>query len=248
MLAYGMSEKGPARDTNEDSFAYANIGNYFCMVVADGVGGECCGEIASKIAVNGVLAALKDSLAFIDSKDELPQFFKVIFNRVNIMILHDCLENRERMGMCTTLTVALLKGTELTIAHIGDTRGYLLHGSELIKLTEDHNEAGKLVKQGLLSEDEAKYHPGRSRLFKVVGENQYLNPDVYSYNISYGDLVFLCSDGLYSYMSNEDFRSCTMERNKPESICSKLIAKALEGQSTDNITVTVVRAEPVTEL
>ena len=248
MLAYGMSEKGPARDTNEDSFAYANIGNYFCMVVADGVGGECCGEVASKIAVNGVMSALKDSLAFIDSKDELPQFFKVIFNRVNIMILHDCLENRERMGMCTTLTVALLKGTELTIAHIGDTRGYLLHGSELIKLTEDHNEAGKLVKQGLLSEDEAKYHPGRSRLFKVVGENQYLNPDVYSYNISYGDLVFLCSDGLYSYMSGEQFKACTMERNKPESICSKLIAKALEGQSKDNITVTVVRAEPVTEL
>jgi len=248
MLAYGMSEKGPARDTNEDSFAYANIGNYFCMVIADGVGGECCGEVASKIAVNGVMSALKESLAFIDSKDELPQFFKVIFNRVNIMILHDCLENRERMGMCTTLTVALLKGTELTIAHIGDTRGYLLHGSELIKLTEDHNEAGKLVKQGLLSEDEAKYHPGRSRLFKVVGENQYLNPDVYSYNISYGDLVFLCSDGLYSYMSGEQFKACTMERNKPESICSKLIAKALEGQSTDNITVTVVRAEPVTEL
>ena len=248
MLAYGMSEKGPARDTNEDSFAYANIGNYFCMVIADGVGGECCGEVASKIAVNGVMSALKDSLAFIDSKDELPQFFKVIFNRVNIMILHDCLENRERMGMCTTLTVALLNGTELTIAHIGDTRGYLLHGSELIKLTEDHNEAGKLVKQGLLSEDEAKYHPGRSRLFKVVGENQYLNPDVYSYNISYGDLVFLCSDGLYSYMSGEQFKACTMERNKPESICSKLIAKALEGQSTDNITVTVVRAEPVTEL
>jgi Serine/threonine protein phosphatase len=248
MLAYGMSEKGPARDTNEDSFAYANIGNYFCMVVADGVGGECCGEVASKIAVNGVMSALKDSLAFIDSKDELPQFFKVIFNRVNIMILHDCLENRERMGMCTTLTVALLKGTELTIAHLGDTRGYLLHGSELIKLTEDHNEAAKLVKNGLLSEDEAKVHPGRSRLFKVVGENQYLNPDIYSYNISYGDMVFLCSDGLYSYVNNEQFKACTKERNKPESICAQLIAQALEGESTDNITVTVVRAEPVTEL
>lgn len=248
MLAYGMSEKGPVRDSNEDSFAYETIGSYFCMAVADGVGGECCGEVASKIAVDTVFAALKDSLAFIDSKDELPQFLKVIFNRANISILHNCLENRERMGMCTTLTVALMKGTELTIAHIGDTRGYLLHGSELIKLTEDHNEAGKLVKQGLLSEDEAKYHPGRSRLFKVVGENQYLNPDIYSYNISCGDLVFLCSDGLYSYMSNEQFKACTMERNKPESICSKLIAQALEGQSTDNITVTLAKAEPVTEL
>ena len=248
MLAYGMSEKGPVRDTNEDSFAYANIGNYFCMAVADGVGGECCGEIASRLAVDTVLNTLKDSLAFIDSKDELPQFLKVVFNRANIVILHNCLENRERMGMCTTLTVALMKGTELTIAHLGDTRGYLLHGSELIKLTEDHNEAGRLVKNGLLSEDEAKVHPGRSRLFKVVGENQYLNPDIYSYNISYGDLVFLCSDGLYSFMSNEQFRSCTMERNKPESICSKLIAQALEGESTDNITVTLAKAEPVAEL
>ena len=248
MLAYGMSEKGPVRDTNEDSFAYEKLGNYFCMAVADGVGGECCGEIASRLAVDTVMNTLKDSLAFIDSKDELPQFLKVVFNRANIVILHNCLENRERMGMCTTLTVALMKGTELTIAHLGDTRGYLLHGSELIKLTEDHNEAGRLVKNGLLSEDEAKVHPGRSRLLKVVGENQYLNPDIYSYNISYGDLVFLCSDGLYSFMSNEQFRSCTMERNKPESICSKLIAQALEGESTDNITVTLAKAEPVAEL
>ena len=248
MLAYGMSEKGPVRDTNEDSFAYKKLGNYFCMAVADGVGGESCGEIASRLAVETVMNTLKDSLAFIDSRDELPQFLKVVFNRANIVILHNCLENRERMGMCTTLTVALLKGTELTIAHLGDTRGYLLHGSELIKLTEDHNEAAKLVKNGLLSEDEAKVHPGRSRLFKVVGENQYLNPDIYSYNISYGDMVFLCSDGLYSYVNNEQFKACTKERNKPESICAQLIAQALEGESTDNITVTVVRAEPVTEL
>ena len=152
------------------------------------------------------------------------------------------------MGMCTTLTVALLKGTELTIAHIGDTRGYMLHGSELIKLTEDHNEAGKLVKQGLLTEDQAKRHPGRSRLFKVLGENQYLNPDIYSYNISYGDLVFLCSDGLYSFMSNEQFKDCAQERNNLEGICGKLINQALEGKSSDNITVTVGRAVPIAEL
>ena len=248
MLAYGMSEKGPVRDTNEDSFAYEKLGNYFCMAVADGVGGESCGEIASRLAVETVMNTLKDSLAFIDSRDELPQFLKVVFNRANIVILHNCLENRERMGMCTTLTVALLKGTELTIAHLGDTRGYLLHGSELIKLTEDHNEAAKLVKNGLLSEDEAKVHPGRSRLFKVVGENQYLNPDIYSYNISYGDLVFLCSDGLYSFMSNEQFKACCAGRNDIEGICGKLIKKALDGKSSDNITVTAGRSEPVSVL
>ena len=248
MLAYGMSDKGPVRPVNEDSFDYGMIGNCLCMVVADGVGGEACGEIASRIAVDTVMSELKENLPFVKEREDLPAFFKTVFNKANVKILRDCLEHRERMGMCTTLTIAVLKGTELTIAHIGDTRGYLLHGSELIKLTEDHNEAGKLVKKGLLSEDEAKCHPGRSRLFKVLGENQYLNPDIYSYNISYGDLVFLCSDGLYSFMSNEQFKACSQERNYPERICAKLIAQAIEGESTDNITVTIGRAEPAAEL
>lgn len=248
MNAYGFSDKGPVRDMNEDSFAYEMVGNCLCMAVADGVGGEACGEIASRIAVDAVMEEFKESLPFVKDREALPAYLKTAFNKANIKILHDCLEHRERMGMCTTLTVALLKGTELTIAHIGDTRGYMLHGSELIKLTEDHNEAGKLVKQGLLTEDQAKRHPGSSRLFKVLGENQYLNPDIYSYNISYGDLVFLCSDGLYSFMSNEQFKACAQKRNNLEGICGKLINQALEGKSSDNITVTVGRAGPIAEL
>ena len=233
---------------NEDSFAYEAVGNCLCMAVADGVGGEACGEIASRIAVDSVMETYKDSLPFVKDREALPAYLKTVFNKANIRILHDCLEHRERMGMCTTLTTAILKGTELTIAHIGDTRGYLLHGSELIKLTEDHNEAGRLVRKGLLSEDDAKHHPGRNRLSMVLGENQYLNPDIYSYNISYGDLVFLCSDGLYSFMSNEQFKACASERNNLEGICAKLINQALEGKSSDNITVTVGKAAPIAEL
>ena len=248
MNAYGLSDKGPVRDMNEDSFAYEMVGNCLCMAVADGVGGEACGEIASRIAVDSAMEEFKESLPFVKDREALPAYLKTVFNKSNIKILHDCLEHRERMGMCTTLTIAILKGTELTIAHIGDTRGYLLHGSELSKLTEDHNEAGKLVKQGLLTEAEAKIHPGRSRLFKVLGENQYLNPDIYSYNISYGDLVFLCSDGLYSFMTGEQFKACAQTRNNLEGICEKLINQALEGKSSDNITVTVGRAEPTAEL
>ena len=234
MLAYGLSEKGPVRDNNEDSFAYEMVGRCLCMAVADGVGGEACGEIASRIAVDSVMETLKDSLPFVKDRDALGSYLKTVFNKANINILHDCLEHRERMGMCTTLTIAILKGTELTIAHIGDTRCYMLHGPELIKLTEDHNETGRLVKKGLI--------------FKVLGENQYQNPDIYSYNISYGDLVFLCSDGLYSFMSDEQFKACTRERNNLEGVCSKLIAQALEGNSTDNITVTIGRSEPAVEL
>ena len=247
MRSFGMTEKGPVRDNNEDAFAIETVGNILCMAVADGVGGECCGEIASRLAVDSVMDSLKESLSYVKNREALPAYLKALFNKANISILHDCLEHRERMGMCTTLTVALLDRTELTIAHIGDTRGYLLHQNELNKLTEDHNEAARLVKQGRITEEEAKYHPGRSRLHMVVGENQYLNPDIYSYNISYGDLVFLCSDGLYSFMSDEQFKACARDRGNLENICSKLVAQAAEGMSNDNITVIIGRAEPVAE-
>jgi len=248
MLVYGTTEKGPVRENNEDFFGYEMVGNCLCMAVADGVGGETCGEIASRIAVETVMENLRESLPFVKDRNALPSYLSTVFNKANMKILKDCLEHRERLGMCTTLTVALMKGTELTIAHLGDTRGYLLHHSELIKLTEDHNESGRLVKKGIITEDEAKHHPGRNRLFKVLGENQYLNPDIYSYNIGYGDLVFLCSDGLYSFLNDEQIKSCSRERNNLGNVCSKLVAKALEGKSTDNITVIIGRAEPSAEL
>lgn len=248
MLAYGLSEKGPVRDMNEDSFGYEQVGNCLCMAVADGVGGEACGEIASQLAVDSVMEELKDSLPFVKDREDLPSYLKTVFNKANMKILKDCLEHRERLGMCTTLTVAILRDTELTIAHLGDTRGYLLHASELIKLTEDHNETGRLVRNGEITEEEAKVHPGRNKLFKVLGENQYLNPDIYSYNISYGDLVFLCSDGLYSFMSDEQFKACSLERNNIAGVCEKLVKQALDGGSSDNITVTIGRAMPAAEL
>ena len=232
MIAFGMSEKGPVREMNEDNFGYEQVGNCLCMAVADGVGGETCGEIASKLAIEAVMENLKESLAFVKDRADLPSYLKTVFNKVNMK----------------TLTLAIMKGTELTIAHIGDSRAYMLHGNELIKLTEDHNESARLVKQGLITEEEAKCHPGRNRLFKVVGENQYLNPDIYSYNISYGDLVFLCSDGLYSFMNDEQFKACARERNDLESVCKRLINQALEGRSSDNITVTIGRAMPAAEL
>ena len=247
MRACGLSDKGPVRETNEDSFGFEQIGSYLCMAVADGVGGEAYGEIASKLAVDAVFEELRETLAFIKAGEAMPTYLTTLFNKANMKILRNCLENRERLGMCTTLTVALLNQTNLTIAHIGDTRCYMLHGNELIKLTEDHNETGRLIKKGLITEEAAKHHPGRNRLLKVLGENQYLNPDIYSYNISYGDLVFLCSDGLYSFMSNEQFKTCCRDRGNLEAICQKLIKQALEGESTDNITVTIGRAAPVTE-
>ena len=84
MNAYGMSDKGPVRDMNEDSFAYEMVGNCLCMAVADGVGGEACGEIASKIAVDTAMEEFKDSLPFVQDREALPTYLKTVFNKANI--------------------------------------------------------------------------------------------------------------------------------------------------------------------
>lgn len=238
MICCGLSDKGPVRENNEDSYGYEQIGDYMCMVAADGLGGEVCGEIASSIAVETVLSELKRTLPDC-SDDNIGALLTSIFNKANVKILLDCAEHRERIGMCTTLTAALVKGQTLTIAHIGDTRCYLCHGKEIRRLTQDHNQAAQLVKEGTITGDEAKVHPGRNRLVKVLGENQFLHPDIYSYNIIYGDLVVLCSDGLYAFLNKEDWASALRDRSDLNSVCQRLIDSASSNRSTDNMTVLI---------
>ena len=238
MICFGMSDKGPVREKNEDSFGYEQIGECLCMAVADGLGGEVYGEIASSLAVETALSELKENLPFVKDED-LGSYLSTLFNKVNVKLLLDCAEHRERLGMCTTLTVAVIKGQRLTIGHIGDTRCYLCHGREIRRLTEDHNKAAELVRTGVISGEEAKVHPGRNRLVKVVGENQFLNPDIYSYNIIYGDLVVMCSDGLYAFLSDSDWSSALKDRSGLEPICRKMIESACSNRSSDNMTVLI---------
>ena len=239
MNCFGKSDIGLVRENNEDYFGFAQVGEYNCLAVADGLGGEACGEFASQLAVDSAIELLKKSLPEINDREALKALMNSVFNKTNEIILRDCLKNRERMGMCTTLTLAVVKDRELTIGHIGDTRCYLCHGSAITQLTVDHNQAAELVRMGEITSEEARNHPGRNRLVKVVGENQYLNPDIYSYNIIYGDLIVLCSDGLYSYMSESDMAQAMKNKSSLENICDKLISIAKANISKDNMTVLI---------
>lgn len=238
MICFGLSDKGPVRENNEDCLGYEMIGDYMCMAVADGLGGEVCGEIASKLAVDTLISELRQSLP-ICREENIGDLLTSIFNKANVKLLLDCAEHRERIGMCTTLTAALVKGQTLTIAHIGDTRCYLCHGKEVRRLTQDHNQAAELVRKGSITGEEAKVHPGRNRLVKVLGENQFLHPDIYSYNIIYGDLVVLCSDGLYAFLNKEDWASALRDRSDLSAVCQRLIDSASSNRSTDNMTVLI---------
>ena len=129
MTAFGISDKGPVRDMNEDSFAYQMVGNCLCMAVADGVGGEACGEIASRIAVESCMEEFKDSLPFVKDREALPSYLKTVFNKGQHQDPSRLSGAQGAHGNVHDTYRSSFKGTELTIAHIGDTRGY--HASRI---------------------------------------------------------------------------------------------------------------------
>ncbi len=238
------SEKGPVREQNEDFCIAEVINGCLCMAVADGLGGEVCGEVASRLAVETLIKEFKDRPEALLDNENIEAFLSSVFNRINKSILRYGIENPEARGMCTTLTVAVLNDRKLSIAHIGDTRAYLCHHREIQKLTNDHNKAAELVKAGEITETEAKVHPGRNVLLKVLGENVYLKPDFFSYNLSYGDIVMLCSDGLYSFISKEDFIAALNLRKDLKMVCESLIDASLKGGSSDNTTIVAGLCRP----
>lgn len=238
------SEKGPVRDQNEDFCAAEMIGGCLCMAVADGLGGEVAGEIASRLAVETVMREFNSNPEALKDSDKIQEFLSAVFNRANKEILRYGINHPESRGMCTTLTCAVLNDRKLSIAHIGDTRAYLCHCREIQKLTCDHNKAAELVKAGEITETEAKVHPGRNVLLKVLGENVYLKPDFFSYNLSYGDIVMLCSDGLYSFISKEEFVAALNLRKDLKMVCESLVNASLKGGSSDNTTIVAGLCRP----
>lgn len=242
------SEKGNTRINNEDRYAVKTIGDLTLMVLADGIGGAEGGEIAASIAVDTVMDlfekdAKTGALDDLDDK-KFKEKSTSYYQKSNYNILIKAINEKELMGMGTTLTCILIRGNRLFIAHIGDSRAYLIHGSAITQLTGDHTYTAELLKSKSITEQEAKTHPGKSILVRSLGVNAFIIPDIYCYNIIYGDLVLLCTDGVYSVLENHEISDCLKKHNNLDGCVVNLIKKAEEKGSRDNITAILAYVRP----
>jgi len=245
MRSAGRSETGKVRTNNEDNYQILDTGKSCVMILADGIGGVCGGEIASRIAVDTVVEGIKSEAGFDDlSREDLKKFLDDLFRKANVAILKKALSDTELMGMGTTLTVAVIRGTSVLISHMGDCRAYLVHGSAMTQISADHTYAAELLRRASITREEFETHPERHTLVKSLGENAFLIPDHYEYNIIYGDMLMLCTDGLYSFVSDEDIRKSLKQRNDLEDCLDNLFAAAYDAGSDDNITVLLTHVTP----
>jgi PPM family protein phosphatase len=230
---FHASDLGRQRQGNED--------NYFVraplFVVADGMGGAQAGEVASEMAVESFDGGLPDG----SPADGLVSVIEDANRRI-----HDrSRAESQRAGMGTTVTAAYVGEQEVTIAHVGDSRAYVLRDGELTRLTRDHSLVGELVARGKLTEEQAETHPQRSVITRALGPEPEVQVDVQVYQARAGDLFMVCSDGLTSMVPEARVREILTAGGAVEASGRELIAAANDAGGRDNITVILFRLEDV---
>ena len=241
----GLSDVGCQRENNEDSYAYweaeddalfRRLGRL--VIVADGMGGCEGGQHASRIAVDTVIEVYGETTV----SEEPQQRLVEAFAEANARVQHEAMQNPGLHGMGTTLTAYALTADHLYYAHIGDSRLYLLRDRQLRLLSHDHSLVARLVANGVVRPEDAESHPQKHVLTAAVGVSDDVEPDVpaESLPIRRGDVLLLCTDGLWGQMSEKEIFE-VLDSKSPEAACRVLVALAKERGGPDNITLQVAR-------
>ncbi|GAB7192979.1 protein phosphatase 2C domain-containing protein [Kineococcus sp. NUM-3379] len=231
------SDVGLVRSNNQDS-GYAGP---HLLVVADGMGGHAGGDVASSLAV-GELAVLDGES---HGSDDAAQHLVDAVHAANEQLRRRVGEEPALAGMGTTVTALLRTGARLVLAHIGDSRAYLLRDGELTQLTRDHTYVQSLIDSGQLSPEEAGNHPQRSVIMRVLTGERDDRPDVSVREARIGDRFLLCSDGLSGVVSHETIHEELAEPADPAQACQRLVDLALRGGAPDNVTCVVADVVPL---
>lgn len=230
----GASEAGRVRAVNQDSFFVGEVGarGYLAMV-ADGMGGHQSGEVASRKAIEIVLTEFENSRA------QAPAALARAVREANLGIVDYAAEHPESFGMGTTLTAVLIDDQVGLVAHVGDSRAYLLRGDSIRMLTYDHSWVADRVRQGLLTEGEARRHRFRNVITNALGAAPEIRLDVLHFEVREGDRLLLCSDGV-SMLLADSLLQALAGQGDPDEAIKRIMIEADDRGSPDNVTAVVM--------
>lgn len=246
--ASGLSDVGRNRAINEDAFAIDPPAGLY--LVADGMGGHGHGDVASRLAVGTILETVRSDRTpnsrWWQQRGGARSNGRRLLGRAltlaNDRLLQAVEEERSLTGMGTTVVALLVDGSRCVLAHVGDSRAYLLRGGRLEQLTEDHTWVAEQVTAGNLSEDQALVHPFKSVVTRALGGDRDVAVESLELGVVAGDLILLCTDGLTGMVSDREIERHLSSFDSLDALCRRLIAEANRGGGRDNITALVVEA------
>lgn len=232
------SDAGLERPRNEDNYCYVEGNETALLAVADGMGGHVGGDVASYLAVKTLLDLFCSEYndAFQDA-NILPYIEKIV-KKANREIYQTALQEPEKMGMGTTLTMGMIRERVFYWGHVGDSRAYLIHQNFLEQITRDHSLVEEMVSKGKITPREARFHPQRNVLTRVLGTSQHVNVDLGKLELAENNDLLLCTDGLTSLLDEDEIHQVIMNyRENPEEVATYLIDMANSRGGSDNITL-----------
>ncbi len=235
MKIYSKIDKGVVRHSNQDAYFAGEISQDVTFaVVCDGMGGANAGNIASEIAVKTISEYIINSYRNNMSVDDIIKMLKNAITSANIEIFDKSNSEQALKGMGTTVVAAVVRYKTAVIANVGDSRIYLVN-DKLTQLTTDHSIVQTLIETGKITPEDAKVHPRKNVITRALGAETQVAVDVMDYNLSIGDSLLLCTDGLTNFVSEDDILN-TFKQNDISTVCEKLVELANIGGGGDNIT------------
>ena len=246
----GVTDLGRVRLNNEDSFRIVEPLNLF--ILSDGMGGEAHGEIASSLAVDTIERVCSSSKVDLEvtlagaSGENWTEQTRLLQNAVlqaNSGIYQSSQEHPEQRGMGATLTAGWINGSKLSLAHVGDSRAYLLRTGNLQQLTNDHSLVAEQVRRGIITPQQAEESEMQSVLLRALGAHPEVDVDIDEFDLFPRDVLLLCSDGLTRMVTEPEIAGTLQAETDPERAAQKLVDLANERGGLDNVTVIVARLQ-----
>ncbi|MBA4188156.1 MAG: serine/threonine-protein phosphatase [Planctomycetaceae bacterium] len=263
--SFGLTDLGQVRQSNEDHFAIMELARTMhvhgtnihqaqaqyshhrghIFIVADGMGGHSAGEVASALTVmtiEGFLLNTLNRFTNLQASEEhgVMEEFQNAVLQADAKVFEEAAQHPELLGMGTTLTMAFAVEWKLFVAHAGDSRAYLFSKNELHQLTQDHTVVAEMVRQGVLSPNEALRHPSRHVVTNILGGVEPgVRVELHRLNLEPDDLLLMCSDGLTEMVTDDRIVAIIREDRDPQRVCERLVAEANANGGKDNVTVVV---------
>jgi PPM family protein phosphatase len=240
-----ISDVGLIRTCNEDVVA-SDLTNGL-VILADGMGGHQCGEIASAIAVliitTEVATLLANQQAVVQART-IPKLLKQAVKLANKTIEHTAQAYADCAGMGTTLVSGIFCDNSIVVGHVGDSRMYRLRNNDFLQLTEDHSLIQEQINAGLLAKKEARYASNGHLVTRALGTNANVEPTLHTYQVNVGDIYLLCSDGLTDLVEDDEIKSTIINASGDMNLAvNNLLALAKAYGGTDNVSMLIATVE-----
>jgi len=233
---------GIKRKKNEDAYHITEDRQVF--MVADGVGGNNSGEVASKTAVDFIAAQLhNDPVPKFQDEKGIKDYFLGLIKKANLAILSEANAKYVNQGMATTLVLVYLHQSRAYVFNIGDSRAYIIHRGKLEQITEDHSFVNTLVKIGTITKEQGRVHPKKNIITRALGAEEEIEIDFFSVDLGPGDVIILSTDGLHGEVGDNTIEDIAEKEKEMQNLCDELVSRANSQGGNDNITVICLQYE-----